>query len=166
MAMELNFGASMHTNICCGLDARLFCGYLASSYGWNTYPSVPRSTDLSPSAMAAIDPQVRARHKTTRIADQKHGSTPVLLRLTQSPQHILFRPLSLPLRKFIEERLDHSRHNVTGRNGIYPDAIVAPFCGKISPELKDGGFGGVISGADESLLLYMYQHMSMLEQTV
>jgi hypothetical protein len=101
--------------------------------------------------MASVYAQVGPGHEAACITDQEDGSTPILLRLTQSSQHVLFRPLGLPLRKPFEEHGHHRRHNIAWRNGVHADPILAPFGGKISPELEDGGFGGVVSGADEAL---------------
>ena len=110
-----------------------------------------RFISLSPRTMAAVYAQVGPGHEAARITDQEDGSTPVFLRLAQSSQHILLRPLGLPLRELVEELGDHSRDNIAWRNGVHADAVLAPFGGEISPELEDGGFGGVVGGADEAL---------------
>lgn len=58
----------------------------------STTPSSP-----SPSRMAPINPQIRPRHKTTRITQQKHRRPSILIRITQPHQHIILTPLLIHL---------------------------------------------------------------------
>ena len=43
-------------------------------------------------------------------------------------------------------RVDEAR-----RDGVDADAVGTPFGGEVAAELEDGGFGGVVGGADEAL---------------
>jgi len=101
-----------------------------------------------PRRMPTINPQIRARHKTTRIADQEYRSTTVLLRHAEFSQHILRGPVAAALGVLLEEGLDHGRDDVTGRDGVDADAVGAPFRREVAAELDDAGFGGVVGGAN------------------
>lgn len=46
----------------------------------------------SPRSMSPINPHICPRHITTRITQQENHHTPILMRLTQSTQHIPLRP--------------------------------------------------------------------------
>jgi hypothetical protein len=72
------------------------------------------TTPSSPSRMSTINPQIRSRHKPTTLPHQEHRRTPILLWLTQPPQHILCCPLPSTLGKFFEQPFYHFRHNVPG----------------------------------------------------
>jgi len=101
--------------------------------------------------MATIDPQIAARHKAARIADAEYRGAPVLLGHTEFAQHVLSRPVAFTLGVFLEQGLDHGGRNVAGRDGVDANAVGAPFGGQVAAELQDGGFGGVVGGADEAL---------------
>ena len=98
--------------------------------------------------MTTIDPQITARHEAARIANAKHRSTPVLLGNTELAEHVLRGPVALALGVLFEQRLDHGGRDVAGRDGVDADAVGAPFGGQVAAELKHGGFGGVVGGAD------------------
>lgn len=102
--------------------------------------------------MSTINLKITASHKAARIADAENSRTPVLLRHTQLAQHVLRRPVAPALRVLLEQSLDHGGRDVAGRNGVHADAVAAPFGGEVAAELEDGGFGGVVGGADEALV--------------
>ena len=102
--------------------------------------------------MSAINLQITASHEAARITNTEHSRTSVLLRHTQLAQHILRRPVAPALGVLLEQSLDHSGRDVAGRNGVHADAVAAPFGGEVAAELEDGGFGGVVGGADEALV--------------
>jgi hypothetical protein len=91
-------------------------------------------------------------HKTTSITNQKRRCASVLLRPAQSPQHILLRPFLPPLWELFKQCLYHSRHDITRTDRVYSDTVLAPFAGQVATELDDCSFGGVVGGADESLI--------------
>ena len=98
--------------------------------------------------MSTINPQIRSRHEAARITDTEHCGSPVLFRNTQLSQHVLRRPVASALGVFLEESFDHCGCDVAGRDGVHADAVRAPFGGEVAAELEDGGFGGVVGGAD------------------
>lgn len=102
--------------------------------------------------MSTINLQITARHEATRVADAEHSRTPVLLRHAQLAQHVLRRPVAPALRVFLEQSLDHGGCDVTGRNCIHTNTVAAPFGSEVAAELEDGGFGGVVGWADETLV--------------
>lgn len=55
-----------------------------------------------PSRMPTVHPQIASGHEAARIAYQEHRRASVLLRFTELAQHVLRRPVSLPLRVFLE----------------------------------------------------------------
>ena len=71
-------------------------------------------------------------HKTTRITNQKCCRPSVLLRFAQPTKHILLRPFGLPLGEFFKERFDHGSYDVTGRDGVDSDAVLAPLGGEVA----------------------------------
>ena len=101
--------------------------------------------------MSTINLQITARHKAARITDAEHRSAPVLFRNTELSQHILRRPVAPTLRVFFEQSFDHGSRDVARGDGVDADAVGAPFRGEVAAELQDGGFGGVVGGADEAL---------------
>jgi len=106
-----------------------------------------------PSAMAAVHTKVGPRHKTWSITDQECSSTSILLRLAKTTHHILSRPISSALRELHKQSFNHSSDDVARRDGIDTNAVLAPFGGEVACQLQDGGFGGVVGGANESLYL-------------
>ena len=111
-----------------------------------------------PSSMSTINLQITARHKAARITDAEHRSAPVLFRNTELSQHILRRPVAPTLRVFFEQSFDHGSRDVARGDGVDADAVGAPFRGEVAAELQDGGFGGVVSRADEAL----FNHVSVV----
>lgn len=92
---------------------------------------MPTRTIL-PSSMPAVDPQIRSRHKATRVADQEHRRTTILVGLAQLAQHILRRPIPFPLWKLLKQRFHHGCDNIAGRDGVDTDAVRAPLGGEIA----------------------------------
>ena len=111
-----------------------------------------------PSSMSTINLQITARHKAARITDAEHRSAPVLFRNTELSQHILRRPVAPTLRVFFEQSFDHGSRDVARGDGVDADTVGAPFRGEVAAELQDGGFGGVVSRADEAL----FNHVSVV----
>ena len=121
------------------------------SYSEHNRSDAPSYKTRLPSRVAPINLQIRACHKTTRIANQKYRRAAVLVWPAQFAQHILRRPVAPPLGVLLEEVLHHGGHDVAGRDGVDADAVGSPFRGEVAGELDDGGFGGVVGGADEAL---------------
>ena len=102
--------------------------------------------------MATIHPQIRSCHKAAGITDQKDRCTSILLWHTQLPQHVLLRPFASPFWKLLEQCFDHGCDDVTWRDSVDSDTILAPFGGEVASELEHAGFTGVVCWADEALL--------------
>lgn len=79
---------------------------------------------ILPRSMSSINLQIRPRHKSTRITDQKHRSPPIILWLTQFPQHVLCRPCLPPFRVQLEQFFDHVGHDIAWRDGVDAYAVV------------------------------------------
>ena len=101
--------------------------------------------------MTAIYPQIRPRHKRTSITKQENRRPPILLRGTKPAQHILRGPIGLALGIALEQLSHHLRDDVAGRQAVDADIVHPPFGSEVAGELEDGGFGGVVGGADETL---------------
>lgn len=101
--------------------------------------------------MSAVDPQVAAGHKAAGVANAEDGRAAVLFGHGELAEHVLRGPVAAALGVLLEERLDHGRLDVAGRDGVDADAEGAPFGGQIAAELQDGGLRGVVGGADEAL---------------
>ena len=104
-----------------------------------------------PRSMATIHSQIRPRHERTRITDQEHRRPSVLLRLRQTAQHVLRRPLFFSLWVLHEQFLHHCRHNVSGRDGVDANVVLAPFRRQVTCELHHTGFRRIVCRADEAL---------------
>lgn len=102
--------------------------------------------------MPAIHPQVCAGHVRARIADQEHGGAAVLVRGRQAVQHVLGWPLRRALGELHKEVCDHGRQDVAGGDGVDADVVDAPLGGEVARELEDGGLGGVVGRAYETLV--------------
>ena len=107
---------------------------------------------LSPRSVSAINLQITASHEAARIADAEDSRTSVLLWHTQLAQHVLRRPVAPALGVLLEQSLHHGGRNVAGRDGVYANAITAPFGSEVATQLEDGGLGGVVGWADEALV--------------
>jgi len=81
---------------------------------------------FSPRHMAPIHSQIRRRHEGARIRKQEDCCCSVLLGLAQPPEHILRRPISPPLGIPLEQFFNHGSYNVTRRDCVHPDPILAP----------------------------------------
>jgi len=101
--------------------------------------------------MSTINLQITARHKAAGVANAEHSSTPVLFGNTELSKHVLRRPVAPALGVFFKQSLDHGGRDVARRDGVDADAVGTPFGGEVAAELEDGGFGGVVGGADEAL---------------
>lgn len=94
--------------------------------------------------MTTVNPEISTRHEATRITEQEHGRTSVLVRIAQAAEHIGIRPILLPLGKSLKETRSHGRDDVSGRYGIDSDPMLAPLSCEIASELDHTRFGGVI----------------------
>lgn len=97
--------------------------------------------------MSPVDSQVCASAEAASIAKQEDCSAPVLLWIAQSAQHVVLGPVLLSVRELLEERGRHGGDNIARRDGVDPDAVLAPFAGQISGKLDDASLGGIIGPA-------------------
>lgn len=111
--------------------------------------------------MSAINLQITASHEAARIADAEDSRASVLLGHTQLAQHVLRRPVAPALGVLLEQSLHHSGRNVAGRDGVYANAVTAPLGSEVAAQLEDGGFGGVVGWADETLVEYEWDVMKV-----
>ena len=73
--------------------------------------------------MPAVNLQISPCHEATSFAEQEYRSSAVFFRLAELAEHILRRPLALTLGKLFEQRLDHGRDDIAGRDGVDADAV-------------------------------------------
>lgn len=97
-----------------------------------------------PSTMPPINPQIRPRHEAARITQQKNGRAAVFLRVAQALQHVGIGPSGPALGESLKKTSGHGSHDVTRRQSVDADAVLAPFGGQVAAKLEDGGFGGVV----------------------
>jgi hypothetical protein len=109
------------------------------------------SFPVSPSTVPTINSQIRPCHEAASIADEKNSCPSVFLWLAQSVQHVLLRPLVLPLGILHEQSFNHRRHDITWGYGVYPDTVHAPFGGQVASQLHDTCLRGVVSRAYQTL---------------
>jgi len=69
----------------------------------------------------------KTHHEAAGITDQKHGGATVLFRSRKTLQHVLRRPLRFPLWELLEQLLHHGRHDVSWRERVDPNLVLAPF---------------------------------------
>lgn len=98
--------------------------------------------------MATIDAEVSTSHEGRGIRDEEDGSATELGGIRDATEHVLASPLGLTLRVDIEEVLKHLGLNVTGREGVDTDTVLAPFRGEGATKLKDGRLGGIVDTED------------------
>lgn len=106
---------------------------------------------LLPSRVTAIYLQIRTSHERTRVTDQEDRRTPVFPWLRQPSQHILRWPLCLPLRKLDKQLLHHRRHDVSRRDGVDTNIMLAPFRSKVASQLNNACFRCVVCRANQAL---------------
>ena len=104
--------------------------------------------------MAPINLHITSRHEGTSITNQKHRRSPILMRQTKLPQHIMRGPVAFAVGVLLKQSLHHCGHDVAGGDCVDADAVLAPFCRETAGELEDAGFGGVVGGACEALLAW------------
>ena len=107
---------------------------------------------LLPRRVSTIDPQVRCRHKAARIANEEHCSASILLWHTQLSQHVLRGPIPLSLRILLKQGFYHGSLDISRRNGINSNTVMAPFGGEVACQLHYGSFAGVVGGTDKTLV--------------
>jgi hypothetical protein len=105
--------------------------------------------------VASIDAQVASGHETASIAEKEDSCSAVLLRRGQTSKHVVLGPLVAALGVLDEELLNHSGDDITGRDSVDTDVVLAPLGGKVAGELDDGRFASVVGRADETLYVEM-----------
>lgn len=90
-------------------------------------------------------------HEAAGITDQKHGGAAVLFRSRKTLQHVLRGPVRFPLWELLEQLLHHGRHDVSWREGVDPNLVLAPFGRQVPPELYHASLRGIVGRANEAL---------------
>lgn len=67
------------------------------------------------------------------------------MRVADAAEHVLASPLGLALGMNIEKVLQHLGLDVSGRERVDADAVLAPFGGEAASELDDGRLGGIVN---------------------
>lgn len=101
--------------------------------------------------MPAVYPHIRPGHEAASITDQKHSRATVFFRRAEAAQHVLRRPVCPAVRILLEQLLDHGGDDVTWRDGVDADSVLAPFRREVARELEDAGFACVVGGTDQAL---------------
>lgn len=102
--------------------------------------------------MATVHAQVATSHEAAGVAEQEDGCTTVLLWPGETTKHVLLRPLIAAIREVDEELLNHGSNDVSGRDGVDTNVVLAPLSGEVTAQLDDGGLTGVVGGANETLI--------------
>lgn len=101
--------------------------------------------------MSPIHSQIAPRHEAACVTEQEHRRTTVLVWRRQSAEHVLLGPLVATVGELLEQFLDHGGDDVARGDGVDADVEWAPFGGQVAGELNNGGFAGVVGGADQAL---------------
>jgi hypothetical protein len=104
-----------------------------------------------PRGVATIHAQVTTSHERASVTKQEDRSTTVLLGTRETTKHVLLGPLCLALRELNEQVRNHRRDNVTRRDSVDADVVLAPFSGEVARKLDDGCLASVVSGANKAL---------------
>lgn len=102
------------------------------------------STPL-PGSVTAINADISTSHERRGVGDEEDSSTTELRRVRDAAKHVLASPLGLALGVDVEEVLKHLGLDVTGRDGVDTDTVLAPFSSKRATKLQDGGLGGIVN---------------------
>lgn len=94
--------------------------------------------------MSTIDTEITSRHEAAGIAEQEYGSTAIFLGDTESLKHVLLGPLLFSLGVVVEQVQQHLSQDVTRRECVNTDTILAPLGSQASGQLDNGSLGGVI----------------------
>lgn len=84
----------------------------------------------SPRYMAAINSKVTARHEAACVAEEKNSRASILGGQTEAVEHVIPGPRFPALRKLVQKRLNHFCRDVSRRQRVDPDAMLAPFRGE------------------------------------
>lgn len=98
--------------------------------------------------MPPVNSQISSSHEAAGVAKEENCSPTVFLGITQPLQHVRIRPCSLPFRKCLEKTGSHSRDDITWREGVDANSVLAPFCGKVPGQLDYSRLGGIIRPVD------------------
>lgn len=102
--------------------------------------------------MATVNAEIAARHEAAGVAEEEDGGAAVLVGRGQTTQHVMLGPFVAALGELLEQLLDHGSDNVARRDGVDPDVVRTPLCGKVAGELDHGGLASVVGGTDETLV--------------
>lgn len=94
--------------------------------------------------MSTVNTKIASRHEAASVAEQEYGSTAIFLGDTESLKHVLLGPLFLSLGVVVEEVQQHLSQDVSRRECVDADAILAPLSSQASGKLDNGSLGGVI----------------------
>lgn len=94
--------------------------------------------------MSTVNTEITSRHEAAGVTEQEHGSTAIFLGNTESLKHVLLGPLLFSLRVIIEQIQQHLSQDVTRRECVNANAILAPLGSQASGQLDNGSLGGVI----------------------
>ena len=91
-----------------------------------------------------IDPQIRARHIPTRIAQQIHHRAHQILGSPHLPRRNQTRPLPRQIRLIIQDLPRQRRQHIPRTDTIDPDIRVRELDGERRGQMAHGGFGNVV----------------------
>lgn len=94
--------------------------------------------------MSTVDTEITSRHEAASIAEQKYGSTAIFLGDAESLKHVLLGPLLLSLRVVVKQVQQHLGQDITRRESVDADAILAPLGSQASGQLDNSSLGGVV----------------------
>lgn len=94
--------------------------------------------------MSAVNTEITPRHEAAGVAEQEYGSTAILLGDTESLKHVLLGPLLLSLGVIVKQVQQHLGQDVTGRECVDADTVLAPLGSQASGQLDNGSLGGVV----------------------
>ncbi|KAG7833700.1 hypothetical protein KL943_003808 [Ogataea angusta] len=99
---------------------------------------------LCTGTVAAVDSKVRARHEPRAVAEEEHGGRLEVFGRAQPVEHGAAHPGLVQLGFHVQQLLGHGSYDITGRDGVDADAILAPLLAQRPRELQHGGLGRVV----------------------
>lgn len=111
-----------------------------------------------PRTVSTINAHITGRHERAGIANQEHGCSTVLFGLAQLAQHVLSRPLALSLWVLDKQSFHHGCDNVSRRNSVDADSVLAPLARQVSRQLDDRCFARVVCCANQPLRILVSQY--------
>lgn len=94
--------------------------------------------------MSTVNSEVASRHEAASVTEQEYGSTAIFLGDTETLKHVLLGPLFLSLGVVVEQVQQHLSQDVSGRECVDADVILAPLSSQASGQLDNGSLGGVV----------------------